>query len=251
MDTDFACISYNVKGLRHKEKRIFFFNYLKQKLQKGVVLLQETHSTNDDLESWSNDMGYKRLLNNGTSNSRGTLIGISKKFEFKTLHYYDDKKGSLQLLALEHINQKFLFVNIYNENIEKDQVLLLKNLTKQLERIEDILNFHMIIGEDWNFVLDKQLDTFGGNTSLKISLICELTKIMTTFDLFDIYRLRNPDTRRFTYIQNSPKRLRRLDYFIISNSIQEIVEKTEVLTSVSSDHSPVLIDSRKTFPEDL
>jgi hypothetical protein len=61
------------------------FNYLKQKLQKGVILLQETHSTNDDLESfstnddlesWSNDMGYKILLNNGTSNCRGTLIGI-------------------------------------------------------------------------------------------------------------------------------------------------------------------------------
>ena len=99
----------------------------------------------------------------------------------------------------------------------------------------------MIIGGDWNFVLDKQLDTFGGNPSLKMSSISELTKIMTTFDLCDIYRLRNPDTRRFTYRQNSPKRLRRLDYFIISNSIQEIVDKTEVLTSVSSDHSPVLI----------
>ena len=67
---------YNVKGLRRKEKRTKMFNYLKQKLQKGVILLQETHSTKDDLESWSNDMGYKILLNNGTSNSRGTLIGI-------------------------------------------------------------------------------------------------------------------------------------------------------------------------------
>ena len=57
MDTDFVCISYNVKGLRRKEKRIKIFNYLKQKVQKGVILLQETHSTKDDLESWSNDLG--------------------------------------------------------------------------------------------------------------------------------------------------------------------------------------------------
>ena len=117
MDTDFACISYNVKGLRRKEKRIKIFNYLKQKLQKGVILLQETHSTKDDLESWSNDLGYKILLNDGTSNSRGTLIGISKIFGYKTLHYYDDKKGRLQVLALDHNDQRFLFVNIYNENI--------------------------------------------------------------------------------------------------------------------------------------
>ena len=241
MEIDFACISYNVKGLRRTNKRIKIFNYLKEKLKKGVLLLQETHSTNDDLEAWSNEMGYKILLNNGTSNSRGTLIGISKNFEYKILHYYDDKQGRLQLLALEHNDQKFLIVNIYNENIEKDQVLLLKNLNEQLEKIEDIINFQIVIGGDWNFVLDKQLDTFGGNPSLKMSSISELTKIMTNFDLCDIYRLRNPDTRRFTYRQNSPKRLRRLDYFILSNSIQEIVQKTEVLTSVSSDHSPVLV----------
>ena len=74
-------------------------------------------------------------------------------------------------------------------------------------------------------------------------LISQLTKIITTFDVCDIYtyRLRNPDTRRFTYRQNSPKRLHRLDYFILSNSIQEIVEKNEVLTSVSSNNSPVLV----------
>ena len=78
MEIDFACISYNVKGLRRTNKRVKIFNYLKEKVKKGVLLLQETHSTNDDLEAWSNEMGYKILLNNGTSNSRGTLIGISK-----------------------------------------------------------------------------------------------------------------------------------------------------------------------------
>ena len=99
---------------------------MKKKLQKGVVLLQETHYTNEDLESWSKVMSYKIFLNNGTSNSLGTLIGISIFFGYKTLHYYDDKQGRLQVLALEHHDQRFLIVNIYNENIEKDQVLLLK-----------------------------------------------------------------------------------------------------------------------------
>ena len=114
-----------LKGLEEpkKEQRFLLFE---RKIKKGVVLLQETHSTIDDLKSWSNEMGYKILLNTGTSNSRGTLIGISKKFENKILHYYDNKQVRLQLLALEHNGQKFLIVNIYNENIEKDQVLLLK-----------------------------------------------------------------------------------------------------------------------------
>ena len=67
-------------------------------------------------------MGYKILLNNGTSNSCGTLIGISKNFEYNILHYYDDKQVRLQLLALKPNDQKFLIFNIYNENFEKDQV---------------------------------------------------------------------------------------------------------------------------------
>ena len=89
--------------------------------------------------------------------------------------------------------------------------MLLKKLNKQLKKIEYIINFLIIIGGDWNFVLDKQLDTFGGNPSLKMFSISELTKIMKNFDLCDIYRLRNPETRRFTYRQNSHKRLCRLD----------------------------------------
>ena len=65
-------------------------------------------------------MGYKILLENGTSNRRGTLL---LKIEYKILHCYDDKQGRRWLLALEHKDQKFLIVNIYNENIEKKQVL--------------------------------------------------------------------------------------------------------------------------------
>ena len=50
--------------------------------------------------------------------------------------------------------------------MEKDQVMLLKNLNKQLEKINEMINILIVIG-DWNFVLDKQLNTFEKNPSLK------------------------------------------------------------------------------------
>ena len=62
-------------------------------------------------------------------------MGFPKNFEYKILHYYDDKQGRLQLLASEHNDQKFLIVNIYNGNIE---VLLLKNLNEQLEKLKTL-----------------------------------------------------------------------------------------------------------------
>ena len=40
---DFNILSYNVKGLRNKEKRINIFNFCKDKGKNRIVLLQETH----------------------------------------------------------------------------------------------------------------------------------------------------------------------------------------------------------------
>jgi exonuclease III len=38
----FNLISYNVKGLREIVKRTTVFNYLKEKVENGIVCLQET-----------------------------------------------------------------------------------------------------------------------------------------------------------------------------------------------------------------
>ena len=57
----------------------------------------------------------------------------------------------------------------------------------------------------------------------------------------DIWRLRNPKTKRYTFTQNSKKGFiqRRLDYFFISNSLQENVKKTDIIAAFSTDHSPI------------
>ena len=101
------------------------------------------------------------------------------------------------------------------------------------------------MGGDWNFILDNHLDAEGGSKVLKLSSISELSKINEKFDLCDLLRLRHPDTRRFSYRQftRSHTRVQRLlDYFLISSSLQEKVEKASILLSQSSDHSPVFLN---------
>ena len=39
----------------------------------------------------------------------------------------------------------------------------------------------------------------------------------------------------------------RLDYFLISNNLQESVEKCEILNSVSSDHNPVILTFKNPY----
>ena len=202
--SDFSIISNNVRGLRNKKKRIKIFNYLKDRLKKGLILLQETHSTSDDLEKWSNELECKLLLNSHTSMSRGTLIAISKNLDYEIIDSFCDEQGRLQILQIKIDDDKYVICNIYNDNVEKGQIEVLKMLYSKLSEIESILIDKIIIAGDWNFILDKELDASGGNPSLKNKSISELLKIKETFELIDIFRVRNPELKRFTFRKNKP-----------------------------------------------
>ena len=153
----------------------------------------------------------------------------------------DDKNGRLQILAGEHENEKLMFINIYNKNEPKTQIKHLELLQTKLELFEDILEYKIILGGDFNFVLDRDLDAEGGAKTMMPKSIAELIKIKSKFDLCDIFRVRFPKKRRFTWRKNNPITKRRLDFFLISNNLQENVEKIDVLSSVSSDHNPILL----------
>ena len=89
--------------------------------------MQETHSVQDDLLNWQNEWESQLFLNHGCSNSRGTLIAYSADFNFKMQNYTSDNDGRIQLCSIEHNDKKFLLINIYDENSEQKQIVLLKN----------------------------------------------------------------------------------------------------------------------------
>ena len=64
-----------------------------------------------------------------------------------------------------------MIVNVYNNNIEKNQVETLKKLDSFLSNFENINDYSFVIGGDWNFILDKDLDAYGGNPKLKLNSI--------------------------------------------------------------------------------
>ena len=58
-----------------------------------------------------------------------------------------------------------------------------------------------------------------------------------------ICRIRNPKRQNFIFKQNHSTGFieRRLDCIFVSNCLQEFVNYTDVLSAISTDHSPVLI----------
>ena len=69
--------------------------------------------------------------------------------------------------------------------------------------------------------------------------------MMSENDLCDIYRIRNPGNRRFTWRRKTPLKQRWLDFFLISDSLQETVETVDIIPSIESDHSCILMKLRQ------
>ena len=72
-----------------------------------------------------------------------------------------------------------------------------------------------MIGGDFNFHFNSKLEAKGEKPSLKKKSIRKMIELIESFELFDIWRIRNPKEKRFTLRQNriSGYIKRRLDYF--------------------------------------
>ena len=238
---DLNIISYNVKGLRDKFKRTTIFNYVKEKVKEGIVCLQETHSNQEINNLWTNEWNNECFFNDATSNSAGVAILLNIEKEYKVLKYFQDNLGRIQILSIICDENKFLIVNVYNHNQENDQVELLKKMNDALDTFGDLTDHDIIVSGDFNFIYDANLDAKGGNPSLKLRSLAKVTEICEKYDLCDIFRVRHPLSKRFTFRTNNRNINRRLDHFLISNVMQESVRSVTILPSVRSDHSPILL----------
>ena len=64
---------------------------------------------------------------------------------------------------------------------------------------------------------------------LKIKSLSKLLSMMSENDLCDIYRIRNPEAKRFTWRRKSPFKERRLDCFLVSDTLQENIKAVGII----------------------
>ena len=121
------------------------------------------------------------------------------------------------------------------------QTATLHDLDKMLGTIKDLYDKQIVLAVDFNFIFDTSLESYGGKPTLKKKYIAKFIELKEKFDLCDIWRIRNPKTKRFTFRQKHVSVLiqRRLDHIYISNSMQVSVKNTDGLVSLLTDHSPI------------
>ena len=135
----------------------------------------------------------------------------------------------------------FLIINIYNDNTEADQIKTLEDLKVSMHDIDIEQECKIVSGGDYNLIFDINLDSSGGKPRLKLSSVSKVCSINEDFDLIDIWKIRNPHKKRFTYRQRTPLIQRRLDYFFISNQLQESVVSIGIIPAICTDHSALYL----------
>ena len=151
-----------------------------------------------------------------------------------------DFEGRYILLNATVQGSDFLLANIYAPNKVHEQCEFFKHLYKLIENLHVSTEQNIVIGGDYNVILNPDLDCSGGNPTKKDSVNC-IQDMCLNFDLVDIWRVRNPQCKRFTWRQKSPVIQRRLDYWLLSDSYQEEVNNVDKILSINLDHSAIVL----------
>ena len=166
------------------------------------------------------------------------MILLKENFDCEVKVHREDEQGRFVILKSLTQSQPFVYVNIYAPNKVKDQCNFFEEIQKQLDELELEENCEVIIGGDFNAILDADLVGTGGKPQVKESCK-QIDNLCSSFDLIDIWRIRNPDVKRFTWRQKNPIVQRRLDFWLITSSIQEEVENVDIIPAIRTDHSAI------------
>ena len=241
MQEKISLSSFNCRGLGDGKKRRAVFQWLR-KYHNGIILLQETHSTIASESTWLREWGGKIVFNHGTSNSKGVAILFSKNIDIKLNECISDDSGRLLIVDIETDDWHMVLANVYapTKDHEDEQLLLLESIREQF------LNFidrNLVIAGDFNVCLDPNMDKRGGLKIPKSKYAESLESLMEELNIGDIWRILNPNVKRFTWRSNTRKGIvqSRLDFWLASIHMMYDIFVTDIKPGIKSDHSIITL----------
>ena len=112
-----------------------------------------------------------------------------------------------------------------------------------IRQIIDINCSNIVIGGDFNLVLNTELDKTGGTGRTHTRSSNYVKQIIQNHELLDIWRIQHPDAKQFTWRRRNPYPIQcRLDMFLISDTIQGCITSSTISSSFRSDHSLIGIN---------
>ena len=192
------------------------FNWIKEHTsQDSMVFLQETHSDESSESIWKSQWRAKIEFSHGVNDARDTLTCFREGLEHKILNKHNNKDGRFAIIKCMIQDRLFILANLYNPNKKPQQTEVMDNFISVIKLIDKDHECDIVLGGDFNFTFNTDLESDRGNPKLKLSSIATFNSLSKEFSLVDIWRARNPDKKRYTFRQPTPLIQRTLDFFCL------------------------------------
>jgi exonuclease III len=231
----FSIASLNVNGMRDIRKRALIFDWLNNS-KFDIIFLQECHCvTESEVKIWNREFGGSGFWSCASAYSCGVGILFRQGFNFKITDTYRDTDGRLLCMDILIKDQAYRLINIYcNCHDSHSRKQFIEALDRHLTG-----SCFKILGGDFNFTIDNNLDKVGGNLDRGTDGAIQIKQLQRDFSLLDIQRYLNPTTHFYTWSNGTVSC--RLDRFYISESSLFSVTDTNVHAVPFSDHCAITL----------
>ena len=155
--------------------------------------------------------------------------------------------GRYIILKAEIKDKIYVLINIHAPNKDKDIVAFLTKLLITLQNEDLDSENNIVIGGDFNCPLNPTIDKKGGILIQRKSVTSCIDCLQSELDLVDIWRIKNPDVKSFTWSKKFPRIFCRLDYWLISNNLNDSVQLTDIIPAIRTDHDAIYLEFGESY----
>lgn len=193
--------SLNVKGFNIPERRSQILYHM-HKLKSHILCLQETHFKLSNVPTFRNRY-YPVWCHSSSSlgKTKGVAIFFHKSLPCEILEVKTDVDARSVFVKCNIQGTVYTIANIYAPN--QGQIPFLH---KTFDDLTTFMQGQLILCGDFNLVLQPSIDTSSGRSSLALSKINKVKRLLHSLQLCDAWRLLHPQERDYSFFF-SPSRL--------------------------------------------
>ena len=233
--TDILIIILNMNGLNAPTKRHRLAEWV-QKQDVYICWLQETHFRPRDTYRLK-VRGWKKIfLANGNQKKAGVAILISNKIDFKIKNVTRDKEEHYIMIKGSIQEEDITILNIYARNIGAPQYI-----RQFLTAIKEEIDSNTVTVGDFNTSHTPMDRSFTQKINKETEAINDT---IDQIDLIDIYRTFHPKPADYTFFSSAHGTFSRIDHILGHKSSLSKFKKTEIISSIFSDHNAMRLEIR-------
>ena len=200
-------------------------------------MLQEVHCSEGTMDIWTCEWGYKALFSGCSSSKAGVCILFNNNFNLQILKVFSDPNGRFIICDIVAESKRLTVANIYAPNEDDPNFF-----HSFFDHLSSFRGEEIIIGGDFNLVLDVEKDKRGGLARTHQKAWKVIQDFSENLGLTDIWRLLNPEAKRYTWRQNQPAVHCRLDFFLVSEASLCDVTHADIVPGFKTDHSMITLN---------